>query len=166
MEAPKTIDKMVQTYTNASMDVKYSNGEVKNFPLSYKRLFKSEDKVAMNKGKLIPAGTPIDVNGDPIMDTSVEGKPTYYVSDAPDSNSLLNPIHDQLFMVTHYEYQTIDAAGKSAYGIVPASMSLSTLEQNKKTGELTPKEVKKIEKFSDIFEISDVPKEGFKAIKQ
>jgi uncharacterized protein len=149
MEAPKTIDKMVQTYTNASMDVKYSNGEVKNFPLSYKRLFKSEDKVAMNKGKLIPAGTPIDVNGDPIMDTSVEGKPTYYVSDAPDSNSLLNPIHDQLFMVTHYEYQTIDAAGKSAYGIVPASMSLSTLEQNKKTGELTPKEVKKID-FSSV----------------
>ena len=149
MEAPKTIDKMVQTYTNASMDVKYSNGEVKNFPLSYKRLFKSEDKVAMNKGKLIPAGTPIDVNGDPIMDTSVEGKPTYYVSDAPDSNSLLNPIHGQQYMVTHYEYQTIDAAGKSAYGIVPASMSLSTLEQNKETGELTPKEVKKID-FSSV----------------
>ncbi|MEH7121281.1 alkaline phosphatase PhoX [Neobacillus vireti] len=149
MEAPRTIDQMVQTYTTASMDVKYSNGEVKNFPLSYKRLFKSEDKVAENKGKMIPAGTPIDVNGDPIMDTSVEGKPTYYVSDAPDSNSLLNPIRGQLYMVTHYEYQTIDAAGKSAYGIVPASMSLSKLEQDKKTGELTPKSVKKID-FSSV----------------
>lgn len=149
MEAPKTIDKMVQTYTNASMEVKYSNGEVKNFPLSYKRLFKSEDKVAMNKGKLIPAGTPIDVNGDPIMDTSVEGNPTYYVSDAPDSNSLLKPIDGKLYMVTHYEYQTIDAAGKSAYGIVPASMSISTLNQDKKTGELTPQSVKKID-FSSV----------------
>ncbi|MGZ4160994.1 MAG: alkaline phosphatase, partial [Neobacillus sp.] len=149
MEAPKTIEQMVQTYTNASLDVKYSNGDVKNFPLSYKRLFKSEDKVALNKGELIPAGTPIDVNGNPIMDTSVEGKPTYFVSDAPDSNSLLNPINGQLYMVTHYEYQTIDAAGKSAYGIVPASMSLSTLNQDKKTGELTPKEVKKID-FSSV----------------
>ncbi|WP_035423940.1 PhoX family protein [Bacillus sp. UNC438CL73TsuS30] len=149
MDAPKTIDQMVQTYTNASLEVKYSNGEVKQFPLSYKKLFKSEDKVAINKGQLIPAGTPIDVNGNPIIDTSVEGKPTYYVSDAPDSNSLLKPINGQLYMVTHYEYQTIDAAGKSAYGVVPASMSLSTLEQHKKTGELTPKEVKKID-FSSV----------------
>ncbi|MFF2877693.1 PhoX family protein [Gottfriedia sp. NPDC057991] len=149
MEAPKTIDKMVQTYTNASMEVKYSNSEVKKFPLSYKRLFKSEDNVAMNKGKLIPAGTPIDVNGDPIMDMSIEGKPTYYVSDAPDSNSLLKPIDGKLFMVTHYEYQTIDAAGNSAYGIVPASMSLSTLQQDKQKGELTPKSVKKID-FSSV----------------
>lgn len=149
MDAPKTIDQMVQTYTKASLEVKYSNGEVKKFPLSYKRLFKSEDKVAINKGEMIPAGTPIDVNGNPILDTSIAGEPTYYVSDAPDSNSLLNPINGKEYMVTHYEYQTIDAAGKSAYGIVPASMSLSSLEQNKKTGELTPTEVKKID-FSGV----------------
>ena len=30
-------------------------------------------------------------------------------------------------MVTHYEYQTFDAAGNSAYGIVPASMSLTDI---------------------------------------
>ncbi|MFC4799156.1 PhoX family protein [Neobacillus sp. GCM10023253] len=149
MPAPTTIDKMVKTYTEATVDVKYSNGEVKNFPLTYKKLFKSEDKVAINKGELIPAGTPIDVNGNPIMDTSVEGNPTYYVSDAPDSNSLLKPIAGKQYMVTHYEYQTIDAAGKSAYGIVPASMSLTTLDQNNKTGELTTKEVKKID-FSSV----------------
>ena len=33
MEAPKTIDEMVKTYTNATVDVKYSNGEVKTFPV-------------------------------------------------------------------------------------------------------------------------------------
>ncbi|MGF6953810.1 secreted PhoX family phosphatase [Neobacillus sp. B4I6] len=149
MPAPTTIDQMVDTYTSASVDVKYSNGKVKTFPLSYKRLFKSEDKIAVNKGELIPAGTPIDYYGDPIMDTSVPGKPTPFVSDAPDSNSLLNPIKGKLYMVTHYEYQTLDAAGNSAYGIVPASMSLTTLDQNKKTGELKAKEVKKID-FSEV----------------
>lgn len=149
MSAPKTIDQMVQTYSDASLEVKYSNGQVKKFPLSYKRLFKTEDKIAMNKGQLIPAGTPIDVNGNPLVDNSIAGKPTYYVSDAPDSNSLLKPIDGKLYMVTHYEYQTIDAAGKSAYGIVPASMSLSTMEQDKKTGELTAKAVKKID-FSSV----------------
>jgi secreted PhoX family phosphatase len=149
MDAPKTIEQMVQTYSNASLEVKYSNGDVKKFPLTYKRLFKTEDKIAINQEKLIPAGTPIDVNGNPIIDNSVEGNPTFFVSDAPDSNSLLNPIGGKLYMVTHYEYQTIDAAGKSAYGIVPASMSLSTLEQDKKTGELSPKAVKKID-FSSV----------------
>ncbi|NHC40780.1 alkaline phosphatase [Bacillus sp. MM2020_1] len=149
MASPTTIDQMVKTYSTASVDVKYSNGKVKTFPLSYKRLFKSEDKIAVNNGELIPAGTPIDYYGDPIMDNSVPGSPKPFVSDAPDSNSLLKPINGNLYMVTHYEYQTLDAAGNSAYGIVPASMSLTTLDQNSKTGELKAKEVKKID-FSDV----------------
>ena len=144
MEAPKTIDEMVKTYTTATVDVKYSNGEVKTFPLSYKSLFKSEDKVATVKGEKVPAGTPIDVNGNPIKDpSSTDGK--YFVSDAPDSNSLLMPIDGKLYMVTHYEYQTFDAAGKSAYGLVPASMSLTELDQDEKTGELKQKNVNKID---------------------
>ena len=70
MKAPSTIDEMVKTYTTATVDVKYSNGEVKTFPLSYNYLFKSEDKVATVKGEKIPAGTPIDVKGNPIKDPS------------------------------------------------------------------------------------------------
>lgn len=148
MEAPKTIDEMVQTYTKATVDVKYSNGEVKTFPLAYNYLFKSEDKVATVKGEKVPAGTPIDVNGNPIKDPSgTDGE--YFVSDAPDSNSLLMPIDGKLYMVTHYEYQTVDAAGKSAYGLVPASMSLTEMELDKKTGELKPVKVEKID-FSAV----------------
>ena len=148
MKAPSTIEEMVKTYTTATVDVKYSNGKVKTFPLSYNYLFKSEDKVATVKGKKIPAGTPIDVKGNPIKDpSSTDGK--YFVSDAPDSNSLMMPINGKLYMVTHYEYQTIDAAGKSAYGLVPASMSLTELEQDKKTGELKPVKVEKID-FSAV----------------
>lgn len=144
MKSPSTIEEMVKTYTTATVDVKYSNGKVKTFPLSYNYLFKSEDKVATVKGKKIPAGTPIDVKGNPIKDpSSTDGK--YFVSDAPDSNSLMLPINGKLYMVTHYEYQTIDAAGKSAYGLVPASMSLTELEQDKKTGELKPIKVEKID---------------------
>ncbi|MGE7693652.1 alkaline phosphatase PhoX [Lysinibacillus sp. NPDC094177] len=148
MKAPSTIEEMVKTYTTATVDVKYSNGKVKTFPLSYNYLFKSEDKVATVKGEKIPAGTPIDVNGNPIKDpSSTDGK--YFVSDSPDSNSLMLPINGKLYMVTHYEYQTIDAAGKSAYGLVPASMSLTELEQDNKTGELKPVKVEKID-FSAV----------------
>ncbi|MDR7078758.1 secreted PhoX family phosphatase [Neobacillus niacini] len=148
MQAPATIDEMVKTYTNATVDVKYINGKVKTFPLTYNYLFKSEDKVATVKGEKVPAGTPIDVNGNPIKDPSgTNGE--YFVSDAPDSNSLLMPINGKLYMVTHYEYQTIDAAGQSAYGLVPASMSLTEMEQDKKTGELKPVNVEKID-FSAV----------------
>lgn len=148
MDTPKTIDQMVDTYTTASVSVKYSDGRTKTFPLSYKRLFKSEDKIATNKGELIAAGTPIDVNGNPIIDKSVPGN-KHFVSDAPDSNSFLKPINGNLYMVTHYEYDTFDAAGKSAYGLVPASMSLTKFSQNEKTGELKPEKVTKID-FSDV----------------
>src|SRR4051794_14333365 len=56
MQAPATIDEMVKTYTNATVDVKYHNGKVKTFPLTYNYLFKSEDKVATVKGEKVPAG--------------------------------------------------------------------------------------------------------------
>ncbi|MFC5775656.1 PhoX family protein [Ectobacillus antri] len=148
MKAPTTVDEMVKTYTNASVTVKYQNGKEKTFPLTYKTLFKSEDKVATVKGERVPAGTPIDVNGNPIVDPSSPEK-KYFVSDAPDSNTILNPINGKLYMITHYEYQTVDAAGKSAYGLVPASMSLTELNQNSKTGELKAKSVKKID-FSAV----------------
>lgn len=148
MEAPTTIDEMVKTYTNATVDVKYNNGKVETFPLSYNYLFKSEDKVATVNGEKIPAGTPIDVKGNPIKDpSSTSGN--NFVSDAPDSNSMLMPINGKLYMITHYEYQTIDAAGKSAYGLVPASMSVTELEQDKKTGELNTVKVEKID-FSAV----------------
>ncbi|MBS4201258.1 DUF839 domain-containing protein [Bacillus sp. FJAT-49732] len=148
MQAPSTIDEMVKTYTTASVTVKYTNGKVQTFPLTYKSLFKSEDKVATVNGEKIPAGTPIDVNGKPIVDPSSPDN-KYFVSDAPDSNSLLNPINGKLYLITHYEYQTVDAAGNSAYGLVPASMSLTELTQDPKTGELEEKSVKKID-FSAV----------------
>ncbi|MEK5389541.1 alkaline phosphatase PhoX [Margalitia sp. FSL K6-0131] len=148
MDAPKTVKEMSQTYTNASVEITYSNGSKRIVPLTYNKLFKSEDAIALNKGKLIPAGTPIDVNGNPIIDPTASGKNPYFVSDAPDANSVMK-VGNQIYMVTHYEYQTLSADGKSAYGVVPASMSLSKLKQDKATGALTVESVKKID-FKDV----------------
>ncbi|MFK9090825.1 alkaline phosphatase PhoX [Bacillus salipaludis] len=144
MKAPATIEEMVQTYTGASMDITYSNGATKNFPLTYKQLYLSDEKIVTNKGVKIPAGTPIDAKGNPIMDKSIPGQESYYISDAPDSNSLMN-VGGNLFLVSHFEYQTLDSAGNSAYGVVPASMTLTALNQNKKNGELSIKEAKKVD---------------------
>ncbi|MBU8877504.1 DUF839 domain-containing protein [Bacillus sp. FJAT-29790] len=147
MDAPKTIEEMSKAYSNATIDVKYSDGTTKSFPLRYEKLFKSIDTFGKN-GKQIPAGTPIDANGNPIMDNSVPNDPVPFISDAPDSNSLLEPLNGasgKLHLVSHYEYQTVDHSGSSAYGRVPASMTLSTLQQDKKTGKLTVAGVEKID---------------------
>jgi hypothetical protein len=152
MPAPATSDEMTKAYSAASVKVTYTDGTAKLFLLSYKTLFKTSDKINGT-----PAGLAVDVNGKPIMDNTVADKPTPYISDSPDANSLLqvdgapatgkggNP----LSLVTHYEYITANNDGKSAYGLIPASMSLTTIDQNKSTGELTAVNLKKID-FSGV----------------
>jgi secreted PhoX family phosphatase len=152
MSSPTSVEDIAKTYTTASAKVTYSDGTTQIFPLSYNTLFKSTDNF-----NGIPAGTPVDAKGKPIMDTSVAGQTVPYVSDSPDANGLMkikgqastgkggNP----LSMVTHFEYITKDNADQSAYGLVPASESLSTIDQNKKTGELSVTDSKKID-FSSV----------------
>ena len=148
MEAPKTIEDMVKVYSNASLQVTYTNGTSKSFPLSYKELYKTQDQLINKGGNKFAAGTPIDVNGKPISDMSTTGQPINYVSDAPDSNSLLRPINGEMYLVSHLEYTSQDQSGNDAWRRVPASMTLSKLYQNKQTGELKVVEADKVD-FAD-----------------
>lgn len=145
MKAPKTIDEMVKVYSKASLKVTYTDGTSKLFPLSYKELYKTKDELIDQNGNKIAAGTPIDVNGKPISDMSTTGQPLHYVSDAPDSNSLLRPINGSMYLVSHLEYTSKDQAGNDAWRRVPASMTLTKLYQNKKTGELKVMEADKVD---------------------
>lgn len=147
MKTPSAVADMAKVYTTASLKVTYSDGSSKSFPLSYQTLFKSTETV----GDTI-AGVSVDAQGKPIMDTSVPNDPVPYISDAPDSNSLLQVTGaaptglggNPLSLITHYEYITKNNAGNSAYGIIPASMSYTVIDQNKKTGALTPTKLSKI----------------------
>ena len=143
MDAPNTVNEMVKTYTEAKVKVTYQNGKTEIKPLDYNQLFLSQDKIVENKGAMIAAGTPIDVNGDPIIDRSVPDKPEAFVSDAPDSNSLLE-VHGKKYMVSHFEYDSIDNAGNEVKGL-PASMTLTEVVQDKKTGKLAVKKASKID---------------------
>jgi secreted PhoX family phosphatase len=152
MDAPATAQDMAKIYSGAKVEVTYANGTKKTFPLNYKMLMKSTEKINGTQ-----AGAAIDVHGNPIIDYSVPGNPVPFVSDSPDSNSLMkvdgaaptgkggNP----LSLITHYEYITSDNSGKSAYGLVPASMSISKIDQNRATGELTVTDLKKVD-FSSV----------------
>jgi uncharacterized protein len=143
MKAPDNIKNMVRSYTEATVKITYKDGRVKETPLNYSQLFLSKDKIVNNKGEMIPAGTPIDAKGNPIVDNSVPDKPSYFVSDAPDSNSFIT-IGGKSYIISHYEYDSMNNAGKSISGL-PASMTLTQVDQNKKTGELTVNNAKKID---------------------
>jgi len=142
MDAPSTLEQRASVYTGAKVKINYSNGTSKIQPLDYKQLFATTDDI---NGKV--AGGLYDVNGDPIQDTSAPGISNQYISDTPDANSLmkvpgakakeLGVEGNPLFMVTHYEYVTANNAGNSEYGDLPMTMSLTTIDQNKKTGELS-----------------------------
>ncbi|WP_114572265.1 PhoX family protein [Exiguobacterium flavidum] len=147
MDAPNTIPEMVKTYTEAKVKITYSNGKTEIKPLQYNQLFLSKDKIVSNKGKLIPAGTPIDAKGDPIIDKSVPGKESPFISDAPDSNSLLE-VGGKKYLVSHFEYDSEDNAGNDVTGL-PASMTLTELNQDPRTGKLTVKRAKKID-FANV----------------
>ncbi|MEI2375716.1 alkaline phosphatase PhoX [Priestia megaterium] len=147
MKAPTTIENMIKTYTEASVKVTYKDGSVEETPLNYNQLFLSKDKIVDNKGELIAAGTPIDANGDPIIDRSVPDKPSPYVSDAPDSNSFIT-INGKSYIISHYEYESVNNAGKEISGL-PASMTLTQVDRDDKTGKLTVNHAKKID-FSNV----------------
>ncbi|MGL4818900.1 MAG: alkaline phosphatase PhoX, partial [Bacilli bacterium] len=147
-KAPKTIKEMASEYSTSTLKVTYANGKVVSVPLKYETLF-TTNAPTVTPG--VAAGTPTDVNGKAIIDYS-HGTAEPYISDAPDANSLLAPIPGapagQLSLVTHYEYDTMDLSGKSAYGYVPASISVSTLNQNSQTGALSVKKIEKLDTAS------------------
>jgi secreted PhoX family phosphatase len=139
MKAPDTIKNMVKTYTEATVKVTYKDGTVKETPLDYKQLFLSKDKIVKNNSEMIAAGTPIDAKGNPIKDKNGNN----YVSDAPDSNSFIT-IGGKSYIVSHYEYVSKDSVAG-----LPASMTLTQVDRDPKTGELTVNNSKKID-FSNV----------------
>lgn len=137
METPDTVEERAKMYSEASALVTYNDGSQKTIPLEYKSLFKPGEII---NGKI--AGAAYDAYGK--MITNAEGKP--YISPSPDSNTLLsvNGKSGKLYMVNHYESMPSNSIGN-----MPKSMFLNTVEQNKKTGELTVTDMSPIDFSAD-----------------
>ena len=126
----------------APVKISYSDASTKTQALTYNTLFKTGD-VLKNGSVSVMAGAFYDINGNPIMDTSGTTSEPFY-SDCPDGNSLIslsNPTvagitGNTLFLVTQYEYKTLNNAGVSMYGTLPSPISITTLDQDKMTGAL------------------------------
>ncbi|WPC68868.1 DUF839 domain-containing protein [Rhodoferax ferrireducens] len=142
MTATMTDVQRAATFTSASVKISYSDASTKTQALTYNTLFKTGDTLKNGSANVI-AGAYYDINGNPIMDTSGATSEPFY-SDCPDGNSLIslpNPAvagvtGNTLFLVTQYEYKTLNNAGVSMYGKLPSPISITTLDQDKTTGAL------------------------------
>ena len=112
--------------------------------LEYKALYTTDQTFGLkdSKGALVAAGSPINAKGEVIVDASVSPA-VPFISDAPDANSFVQ-VDGKLYLFSHFEYDTLDAAGKSAYGKVPASISVTELTQ-KADGTLAVKGLRKVD---------------------
>ncbi len=147
MDAPSLANPadMATTLVKSGMQVKYKDGKEETFAFGYQPFFVTGTQVPDGKGGTMLAGGYYDINNKPILDKSASGdqKPQFF-SDCPDGTSLLtvpgakvdgvtgNPV----FAVVQFEYTSVDAAGNSAYGMLPSPIAVLTLDQDKKTGHL------------------------------
>jgi hypothetical protein len=155
MPAPATDAQRADSYTAASVKLTYSDGTSKTQALAYNTIYKTGDTLKNGSANVI-AGAYYDINGNPIIDTS-GATPEPFFSDCPDGNSLLslaNPTvpgvtGNTVFLVTQYEYLSANnAAGptrplpngfsdaNNMYGKLPSPITVTTLDQDKKTGAL------------------------------
>ena len=148
MAAPSlaTAAAMATTTVTSTLDVAFSNGNIETYKLAYQPFFLTGDKVPDGKGGTVLAGGYVDINNQPIIDTSVAGKERQFFSDSPDGTSLLslaNPTvtgikGKAVFAVVQFEYTTWAQDGKTdMYGRLPSPIAVLTLDQDQSTGKLS-----------------------------
>jgi uncharacterized protein len=136
MSASSTDADLTSTKTTAGLRVFATDGTVREFPLTYNRLFWNTDSL-----NGVTAGAIYDAAGNALKDSANNS----YASQNPDGQSLMQVAGapatgrggNPLYLVTHFEYMWLDpVSGADLYGTMPMSMLLSTVDQNKTTGEL------------------------------
>jgi secreted PhoX family phosphatase len=135
---------MATTAVRSRVALVSATGQKTTHDLLYRAFFNTGDMVPDGKGGQALAGGYCDINGRPIIDTSVPGKARQFYSDSPDGSSLLtlpNPAvpgvaGNTVFAVVQFEYLTRDQGGNDVYKHLPSPVAVLTLDQNPDTGEL------------------------------
>jgi len=146
MAAPTLADPeaMATTDVRSTMTVTFTDGSSQTFDLGYQPFFVTGSAVPDGDGGTVLAGGYVDIDGQPIMDTSGT-TPRQFFSDAPDGSSLITVdgasvagvTGKPVFAVVQFEYTTRDLAGDSMYGRLPSPIAVLTLDQDEDTGALS-----------------------------
>lgn len=147
MPAPSLADpdEMATTSVKSSLELTFSDGSRRTWPLAYQPLFITGDRVPDGQGSDTIAGGCYDIHNRPIIDRSVPGKQRQFFSDCPDGMSLLalaNPAvpgvqGNTLFAVVQFEYTSRDQSGRKLAAPLPSPIAVLTLDQDPATGRLS-----------------------------
>ena len=145
---PSTVAQRASMFTDATIDITYSDNTIKSAQaLSFVELFRTGQTLTKppvaGGGNILAAGYTRPDGITPIVDT--DGKQMF--SDCVDGQSLIKLANPSvpgvsghtLFLVTQYEYKSVNAAGASSYGTLPCPMTITTSAQNPQTGALSVK---------------------------
>lgn len=150
--APRSEAEQTAAYTRSNAIVHYVDGRKRVFPLEYRVLFRSGERIGGSEAGLI-----IDRHGQPLLRSPADEKGAAaqgpFHSYAPDANSLIrvpDGRRERLFLVTHYEYHTEAplAAGQGSmelYAQLPGVMSLAELRQDRARGTLAARRLTNID---------------------
>ena len=146
MAAPSLADpaQMAATYVASTLTRQPRHGRATTFRLGYKTFFLTGQMVPNTLGGTILAGGYVDIHNQPIFDATDPGQRQFF-SDCPDGMSLITLPgvkshrhgHHRVFAAVQFEYATRNVAGASMYGLLPSPIAVLTLDQNKRTGELS-----------------------------
>jgi secreted PhoX family phosphatase len=145
--SPATDADKATVFTNAKINVTYSDNSSETTAVSYKEIYRSGVKAKTPAGSDVLIGGYYKPDGvTPIMETTGTTSAQFY-SVCFDGQSLLKLstptvsgiTGNAVFLVTQFEYKSINSAGTSMYGRLPSPIAVTTLDQNKTTGELTLK---------------------------
>ena len=159
--APANALEMTQPYTRSQAVVTLADGSKKTFPMSYHVLHRSGEFVGGWYAGLI-----VDKAGKPLMRSAAAkgevARGPFYSAGADGTSMLVVPgakvngvKGHTVFLVNHLEYETeadnIDPAKPPLrlYGALPMAMNLTVLDQDPKTGKLTPVTMSNVD-FSGI----------------
>ena len=136
---------MAKTEISSALEISYKNGPKKVFQLAYEPFFITGNMVPTGNGSQTLAGGYYNIKNQPILDQSVLGKERQIFSDCPDGTSLLKLPSAQIkgvkgnpvFAVVQFEYASANQKGDRTYGTLPSAIAVLSLDQDKKTGNLS-----------------------------
>jgi len=145
MAAPSLADPAAMATTSVAATLTKTVGHhSETYKLGYETFFLTGETVPATGGGTIVAGGYFDINNQPIRDASSPDQRQFF-SDCPDGTSLIQLKRvrsrrhgcDRIFAVVQFEYTSRSAGGESLYGKLPSPIAVLTLDQDKRTGQLS-----------------------------
>jgi len=119
-------------YTTSRIRITDHAGKSREYPLKYQTLFYTDGLIPSGSHAGQYFGGLVGADGKALLDDRGQA----VLSDVPDGNAIVPDGQGGLRMLTHFEYASMDSAGRNIYRHYPMFVGISGLEQDPENGRL------------------------------